>query len=554
MSDFRVRFVDQDTKTSKFDEEELFVVKVVQHTGNFTTNKTEDFFNVRFDQVLPPIYRVVIELPDLLNQIFANQLLLDSTSKLSFTKNVDLDSIQLPDGITFVGDKNLSLSSIVDEVLNVVIEKKHTDVAKASESSFRVLDKTSTDVSEIDQGLSKEFESVREELTEIGSKTFIQKIKSLFDQAEINDLFEQTIGKRFDNEVDLIDTFVRIVDYNRNNTEIVEILEVIQKELSTNLENVDTEVVSSATLNTLKNFIDASDVLDAASLALVIFAKDQINLVSEIINKNLQKSDSDSVNVSAKIDSISSEKQNKDTLEVQIKLLRILNKIISDSPLLNDEIEKSVSSVLENVSVVADDLQKFAELNRKLEDEAVTFEDSNVFDGSLFKLNKSVQSKSLIQEEVDLLTAYFRVFSHAVDTTFEIQKQLAKSIENDTTVIDKDTISYLKSIENDLLVSLESLVLEISKRLSSNAVVDGTFITKEVDLVTADLNSILDLIAITMSTDFLNSANTTDLSLINTNKQINSTTGAEDSGEYFYQSYVKEDYFAEEYVGQKEFF
>jgi hypothetical protein len=367
-------------------------------------------------------------------------------------------------------NRKFNHESIAETKIKFNLNKSLENFAYIDENFTRVVDFNIPENDFLD--LNDEFTRVVDfdrKFNDATNTTTDTKISSVLSKNSVSDLIDNqifSVGKVLGDEVNSIDLFLRVVSYLRSFSDETNILDDSTLDLIKSF-NDSSEFLSDSTLNTIKSLQDSPEAADVFSR--IVDYERVFNHISDIL------------------DSLSLDTNKPFSNDFTIDSESLLN------------ITKSLTSFVENVS--NDPVFNFTKI---LRDSAITFEDTNLTDGSLFDFIKIIGFSALISEEISILVDYVREFDDVVNSTDFSLLNTTKGLNSQSNTVD-------------------DIIFVLSKKLfsTSNAVSQANILFNKViefsALISEEISILVDYVR-----EFDDVVNSTDFSLLNTTKGLNS--------------------------------
>lgn len=481
-------------------------------------------FKVRFNQTAPPIYRVELKISD-----FAARRL-----------DVLLSESSIQDVIIFLFTKAFENNVFFtdEEFLAFDIQKSIKNKAEIAENIIVLLSLTRllSDIPLINDLTSSDFN------------------KQITDQYTTQDLLKITVGY-IRNFVDFSNSSdQRLLNFLKNQQNAIALTDdnifKLQRAIADSslaLENI------SLVLNIIRDFSENLSVLDKFAFAsnksedenvtfsdeILVLIVTQVLLSNETLIDQVIKIILDKIEKNEVVLSESTSKTLHKLFSELLKIEEVLNLIVSQTK--SDE-----SNALENSILLFDKNIKLLSLTEDL---------------TSFIVEKKEIDQAVVVEAISKILISSRIFENVSDIE-DVFSILFGYLEENAVAVDEtlNIVSVFERIFEDQSVALETANVDLQtakdvvKNLDIVSLIEEIISTKDISKAETNSLDVLETISKNTSTSDVELLDLEDQNLLNTIKQFNFITNVDDSGEYFYQSYVKEEYFAEEYVGQKEFF
>jgi hypothetical protein len=624
----------------------LFKSKVVQEGGLYssaTTLNEEQLFLVRFRQISPPIYQVKVYIgAEILYEILASVGTIDFAHSFALTRPLQSNNISTTDlGTTLATNLGKFDFAILQErILNFVLLKTITEsfavLSTPQKNLSKILPIDLIDISDIatispNKKISLDTEILTDLIKFVEKRSFDAPEAESFVTKVFSKALENNLNIQEDQNIDFAKVLANLaiaagiiqsldVEKVLANQSLVDFLRTIT--LSKPLSD-QTEVDFTHTFNNTKS---AKDDLNIQEDQILDFTKAPENIsnaagiirsldVEKILENQslvdflrtitLSRPLSDQTEVDF-TQTLNTNKSAKDDLNIQEDQIFDFSKILTNQSLIDFLRSIALSKPLENTSQIATAIAKT--LVKSLVDEAQTLEDTNIFDGSLFTLIKTLLNRVDVSEQISLLFDAIRLFEHVAETTDNVSLGFSTDFVNEVEVplddillhFDKSRSDSVSSIDDRPVFDLEktlsdianaafsvglslskatiedsvniSIAQEITRETGKNAnnqievTVNRTLLVgKSIDdatLLPINLakvsekpltnQSLVDsLFAASTSKPFQNDVASSIMININTNKKFSENPTADSTGLIRNQGYALEDYFLEGYVGQE---
>jgi hypothetical protein len=549
----------------------LFKSKVVQEGGLYssaTTLNEEQLFLVRFRQISPPIYQVKVYIgAEILYAFLASVGTIGFAHSFALARPLQSNNISTSDlGTTLdITLRKFDVARIQERILNFVLLKTITEsfavLSTPQKSLGKVLPIDLIDISDIATiSSSKKISLDAEILTDLIK--FVEKRS--FDAPEAESFLSKVFGKVLENTLNIQEN--RNIDFTK----------------------------------VLANLSIAAGIIQSISVEKVLANQSTIDFLRTIaLTKPFSnQTEADFTQI------LNTNKSAKDDLEIQEDQIFDFSKVLANQSIVDFLRTIALTKPLEDTSEVATDVAKT--LAKSLADEAQTLEDTNIFDGSLFTLMKTLLNRAEVAEQILLLFDAIRVFDDAADIADNTSLAFSTPFANDVDVpLDEVSLnigksrSDLVSLTDDIptfavekiLSDITNAVFAIALALSKATIEDSVSIEQEIsketgktanNQVEVNVNRTLlvgksiddatllpinlakvsekpltnqgiieSLFAASTSKPFQNDVASSVMININTNKKFSENPTADSTGLIRNQGYALEDYFLEGYVGQE---
>jgi hypothetical protein len=463
----------------------LFKSKVVQEGGLYssaTTLNEEQLFLVRFRQISPPLYQATRLDEEQLTLVKVRQIsppiyqvkvyigaeilyaFLASVGTIGFAHSFALvrplqsNNISTSDlGTTLdITLRKFDVARIQERILNFVLLKTITEsfavLSTPQKSLGKVLPIDLIDISDIATiSSSKKISLDAEILTDLIK--FVEKRS--FDAPEAESFLSKVFGKVLENTLNIQEN--RNIDFTK----------------------------------VLANLSIAAGIIQSISVEKVLANQSTIDFLRTIaLTKPFSnQTEADFTQI------LNTNKSAKDDLEVTEDQIFDFSKVLANQSIVDFLRTIALTKPLENTSEVATDVAKT--LAKSLADEAQTLEDTNIFDGSLFTLMKTLLNRAEIAEQISLLFDAIRVFDDIAETIDNVSLGFSTGFANDvdfsdenqfeidisstdfdilTDILDNDTLDFNKS-RSDTTDILDNDTLDFNKsRSDTTDTLDGNII------------------------------------------------------------------------------
>jgi hypothetical protein len=429
----------------------LFKSKVVQEGGLYssaTTLNEEQLFLVRFRQISPPIYQVKVYIgAEILYAFLASVGTIGFAHSFALARPLQSNNISTSDlGTTLdVTLRKFDVARIQERILNFVLLKSITEsfavLSTPQKSLGKVLPIDLIDISDIATiSSSKKISLDAEILTDLIK--FVEKRS--FDAPEAESFLSKVFGKVLENTLNIQEN--RNIDFTK----------------------------------VLANLSIAAGIIQSISVEKVLANQSTIDFLRTIaLTKPFSnQTEADFTQI------LNTNKSAKDDLEVTEDQIFDFSKVLANQSIVDFLRTIALTKPLEDTSEIETATTKT--LTKSLADEAQTLEDTNIFDGSLFTLMKTLLNRAEIAEQISLLFYAIRVFDDIAETIDNVSLGFSTGFANDvdfsdenqfeidisstdfdilTDILDNDTLDFNKS-RSDTTDILDNNIMDFNKSRS----------------------------------------------------------------------------------------
>jgi hypothetical protein len=472
----------------------LFKSKVVQEGGLYssaTTLNEEQLFLVRFRQISPPIYQVKLYIgAEILYAFLASVGTIGFAHSFALARPLQSNNISTSDlGTTLdITLRKFDVARIQERILNFVLLKSITE-------SFAVLSDTQKNLGKV----------LPIDLIDISDIATISSSKKISLDAEIlTDLIKFVEKRSFDApeaESFLSKVFGKVLENTLN----------IQED-----QNIDFT-------KALANLAIAAGIIQSISVEKVLANQSTIDFLRTIaLTKPFSnQTEADFTQI------LNTNKSAKDDLEVTEDQIFDFSKALANQSIVDFLRTIALTKPLEDTSEVATDVAKT--LAKSLADEAQTLEDTNIFDGSLFTLMKTLLNRAEIAEQISLLFDAIRVFDDIAETIDNVSLGFSTGFANDVDFSDENQFEIdISSTDFDILTDiLDNDTLDFNKpRSDTTNILDGD--TLDFNKPRSDTTDTLDGNIIDFNKPRSDTTDTLDGNIIDFNKSRSDTVDFSD--------------------------